>query len=362
MTHDAPAHGGQLHDLAARFGVPLDHLLDFSANINPDGPPPGVLEALRAALIDPATLTHYPDLDSSELRVALSQHHNLPPEAISVANGFVPLLEATLRCLNLRRCLLPVPAFGEYRKTLERTGVQVEPYPLSPEENFRYDPRRILSSLLAGGHDAILLANPQNPSGVLTPLADLMHLLEAAARHNIHVLLDEAFIDYTPQHSAGPLISRFPNLTIFRSVTKFYAIPGLRVAYVLSSPTLRSAIARTLAPWPISTLASKAAIAALADPIFPHTTIARNAARRAPLAAGLHQLGLQTYPAAANFLLLHLPPATDATGLWSRLIFDHHIVLRLCTTFENLTPGHLRLAVRTPEPNQALLEALRRTL
>src|ERR1700722_5671136 len=92
-----PAHGGQLRQIAARYGFEPGQLIDFSANINPAGPPASVLIALQQALADPAVLVAYPDLELTELKEALAEASEVLPENIAVANGFVPLLEAALR-------------------------------------------------------------------------------------------------------------------------------------------------------------------------------------------------------------------------------------------------------------------------
>jgi threonine-phosphate decarboxylase len=161
------AHGGQLRQVAEWYGVPVEQLLDFSANINPAGPPPSVLMALRRALTNPTTLDTYPDLEMTELKVFLASRAGVDRENICVANGFVPLLEAALRSLKIERCLLPIPCFSEYRRTLGNAGVAVFPHLLLPEKYFQYETDAIVRALLDHSCEAILLANPQNPSGVL---------------------------------------------------------------------------------------------------------------------------------------------------------------------------------------------------
>ena len=130
MVPDIPtaAHGGQLRQIAAQYGIPVERLLDFSANINPAGPPSSVLSAIRRALDEPSTLAMYPDLELVELKTAVAEYTGTQRENIAVANGFVPLLDAALRSLKIKRCLLPVPSFREYRNTLENAGVSVTPY------------------------------------------------------------------------------------------------------------------------------------------------------------------------------------------------------------------------------------------
>jgi threonine-phosphate decarboxylase len=358
-TSFLPQHGGQLRHIAERFNLRPEDLLDFSANINPSGPPPAVLSALRAAIDDPATLTLYPDLQHTDLKHAIAQHLGLTPQHILIANGFVPLLEAVLRTLPLRTCLLPVPAFVEYRSTLARTSIDITPHTLTCASNFAYHPE----ALLAAPHDAILLANPQNPSGVCHTAATMRSLIAAAhARNNTLILLDVAFIDYAPQHSLTHAIDDLPHLIVFRSVTKFHAIPGLRISYAVATPHLASRIAANLPPWPVTTLASHAVIAALSDHAYAATSLAENAARRSTLHQQLTNLGLTVYPSTANFLLFRLPAAIDPNAFWQRMIAQHGIVLRSCANYEALPPGHFRAAVLTPERNARLASAIATSL
>ena len=350
-----PFHGGQLSQIATHFNIPQSELLDFSANINPSGPPPAVLTALHASLDDPATLTVYPDLQQTALKQAIARYTGAQLQNMIVANGFVPILEAALRTLKLQTCLLPVPAFVEYRKTLERTGTTITPHPLT---SFQYDP----AAMLTQPHDAILLANPQNPSGVCHDATTIRRLIQNAAKTNTYILLDEAFIDYTPENSLTSEINDHKNLIVFRSVTKFHAIPGLRVAYAVTHPILAAAVNERLPPWPITTLASHAAIAALADEAYAITSRRENLERRSALHQGLESLGLHVYPGAANFLLFRLPPTFNPDQFWQEMITTHHIVLRACANYETLAPSHFRTAVRTPIENGKLVHAIRQCL
>jgi threonine-phosphate decarboxylase len=349
-----PLHGGQLRQIAERFAIPESELLDFSANINPAGPPPAVLATLRASLDDLATLTAYPDLQQTDLKRSIARYTGTDPENVIVANGFVPLLEAALRTLRVQTCLLPVPAFVEYRRTLERLEIAAAAHPLSASSNFRYD----APPLLAASQDAILLANPQNPSGILHDAPSIRDLVAQASATSTAVMLDEAFIDYVPEHSLAPAVDQFSNLIVFRSVTKFHGIPGLRVAYALANPTLARAISDNLPPWPITTLASHAVIAALADEPYAASSRSENRAARASLQAELEACGFQVYPSQANFLLFRLPPLIDPDLFWRTMMLDHRIVLRSCANYEALAEGHFRVAVRTDGENRKLASAI----
>ena len=292
MIELVPLHGGQLRQISERFHIPSSLLIDFSANINPDGPPLGVLSTLRESLEDISILTAYPDIEQAGLKQAIADYAGARPQNLVVANGFIPLLESTLRTLKLKRCLLPVPAFVEYRRSLARAGVVIERHILAPDSNFRYD----IDAMMHGNHDAVLLANPQNPSGVLATRDTLLQFVSQCAERNITVLLDEAFIDYAPLDSLTLDVERFANLIVFRSVTKFHGIPGLRVAYAVANEAIARALNEDLPPWPITTLASCAVASALADHPFAERTRLHNDQRRSRLRDGLDALGIHTYP------------------------------------------------------------------
>ena len=357
-----PAHGGQLRQIAARYEVPAEQLIDFSANINPAGPPASVFTALSRALADPASLAAYPDLELAELKKILAGTLNVFPKNIAVANGFVPLLEAALRSFSFVRCLLPVPSFSEYRRTLEKACVELAPYYLSQENSFSYDPDSLLQAALEGRCDVILLANPQNPSGSLCEAKAMRRLIEKAAEHGIKMLLDEAFIDYVPEESLTQTAAKLENLIVFRSVTKFFAIPGLRVAYAVSSTSSIEDLDRMLPPWAVTTLASSAVCAAVQDDTYGQNTRRENSLQRTWLERELARLKIITCPSSANFLLLKFSAEVDASLLWERMIVEHQIVLRACANFEGLAPGYLRIAVRSQADNEKLICGLEKVL
>jgi threonine-phosphate decarboxylase len=357
-----PAHGGQLRQIAMRYGVPGKNLVDFSANINPAGPPLQVVTAIRNALDDSFSLAEYPDLESTELKTAIAQSVDLTPGNICVANGFAPLLDAALRSLNITRCLLPLPAFSEYRKRLEGSNVTVVPHLLSSDHDFVYAADTLLQAMRDNHCDAILLANPQNPSGVLGELDQILKLLGYAERNGITVLLDEAFIDYCPTHSLIRAAAIQSRLIVFRSVTKFYAIPGLRIAYAACNNSMAKTLNRLIAPWPITTLASYAVPAALSDENYARQSRNENERQRSWLKQELLRMKINTYPSQTNFLLLRLPTNVDTDLLWERMIVEHQIVLRSCVNFERLDAGHLRSAVRSERDNLQLIKALQQVL
>jgi threonine-phosphate decarboxylase len=358
MSETLPLHGGQLRQIAEQLGIPAHELFDFSANINREGPPAAVLSLLRTSLDNPSTLTSYPDLSETVLKRSLAHYAGVRPENIVVGNGFVPLLDAVLQTLQIRTCLLPVPAFVEYRRALTRARVEIVPRTLTCDSGFSYD----ITTMSSGYQDAILLANPQNPSGVLTIRELLLELTIKAAVRNQYVLLDEAFIDYCPEASLARETNRYPNLIVFRSLTKFFGMPGMRVAYAVTNQDISGRLQEAIAPWSITTLASIAASVAVEDTSYASRTIALNGDRRNRLQKTLGALDIHVYSSAANFLLFRLQDLVDPEAFWKRMILDHRVVLRNCANYEALPDRHFRAAVRNDSENSRLVEAISQAL
>lgn len=361
MTSRWPMHGGQMRAIAERLGVAEEGLVDFSANINPEGPPESAWVALRECLEDARVLTTYPDMEEVRLRGALARAAGVRLEEVAVGNGFAPMFEAALRSAGVRSCLLPVPCFGEYRRVLEAVGVGVAPMVLRAEDGFQYDLRALQRRVEVEGHDCVVLANPQNPSGAVCDAGQMLGLLTWADARGVRVMLDEAFIDYVPEASLTSRVVSMRGVTVFRSVTKFYAVPGLRVSYAVGGAAAMRQMAERIAPWAVTTMASRVVEAIVGDSAYAERTRDLNATRRAGLTAGLRALGMRVFPGAANFLLVQLLEeigARDGSEMWERLIREHGMVVRQGATFEGLPPGCFRLAVRQDGENASLLQAL----
>jgi threonine-phosphate decarboxylase len=176
------------------------------------------------------------------------------------------------------------------------------------------------------------------------------------------VLLDEAFIDYCPIDSLSKQSIEQTNVIVFRSVTKFFACPGLRVAYAVSNFSTIEGMNYHIVRWPISNFASDAVCAALGDEPYASDSRLANEKRRLWLEQELTQLKIATYRSTTNFLLLKFLPAVDVGLLWEKMIIEQQIVLRSCANFEGMPEGHLRIAVRSEPENERLIRGLKQVL
>jgi threonine-phosphate decarboxylase len=355
-------HGGDLVGIGRAFGCDPASLLDFSANVNPLGPPAAISALLRSAAEQPAILGAYPDPQARELIEALAARDGVLPGRVAVANGNAALLDVVVRALAPRRCILPVPAFSEYARALASAGTEIIPLQLHAYEGFALDRERLVALARATGADACIVANPHNPSGRGEPAAEIAALIAELAAFACTTVVDEAFVDYAPD--LGVLACAPVPAVVLRSLTKFFAIPGLRVGYGFAPEPLADRI-RSLQPsWPVGTLEQRAAIAVLADAAFTRTTLGRNAVARIAFVRDLRALGCRVFPPAANFVFCDVRALdADTPRLRDRLIREHGIVIRTFETEPALAGGaFVRLAVRDPGDNARLIAALTRRL
>lgn len=357
-----PSHGGNLVWAATLAGCsPLD-ILDFSASINPLGPPQSAIAAIQKHLV---ALPHYPDPSYRSLRQALAEVHHLSPDWILPGNGSAELLTWAGRELAaLSATYLPTPAFGDYLRSLQAFGAAVVQCPLKLEAVVEHsDPDTLLvQSLQAAAPSSydrssgLLLNNPHNPTGQLYSASSLLPLLERYAL----VVVDEAFMDFLlpdRQPTLVEWVEQYPNLVILRSLTKFYSLPGLRLGYAIAHPDRLRQWQQWRDPWTVNVLAEAAAIAVLNDHAFQQQTWDWLTAARSPLLQGLAKLpGFQPLPGAANFLLVQ--SEYSVTALQQQLLQHHQILIRDCLSFPELGDHFFRVAVRTIAENQRLLDSL----
>ena len=349
---DRPTHGGNRNWAAQYAHCKPEEILDFSASINPLGPPQSVLTVLTSHL---HSLKNYPDPNYIQLRSALSNFHNLPIDWILPGNGAAELLTWAGRELaQLDATYLVTPAFADYQRGLKAFNATVIPVPMDLET------RSPQAGIAASANCGLLLNNPHNPTGTLTLRENLLPYLEQFAL----VVVDEAFMDFLPpeqQQSLLDLVLDFPNLIVLRSLTKFYSLPGLRLGYAIGHPDYLQRWQRWRDPWPVNTLAEVAAIAALNDRSFQQKTWDWLPSSREALTTGLQALpGLSPLPGAANFLLVKTD--VPSTQLQKDLLRSHQILIRDCLSFPELGENYFRVAVRLPAENDQLLAALTQAL
>jgi threonine-phosphate decarboxylase len=351
-----PTHGGDLEELIRRYGADPPWL-DFSANINPDGPPEVTLQALGNALNDAAFHTEYPYRLERELRHTLAEKHGIEPESLVLAGGSTPLIDAFMHTVKPKRIFIPQPAFSEYARAVSLAEAEIGPYPLTLRDEYALSSRKAIAALSRARVDACILTNPHNPSGSLTSLSEMQTIAGHCNAHAITLLVDEAFINYCPAESLLKAGTPRGRVVVMRSLTKFYGMPGMRVGYGVATPAFAQHLQARIPSWPISAMALVAASSALSDQGYAEQTIRRNENERTRLAQHLRDRNFEVMPSDANFLLCISNEPVDT--LIQNLAEHHHISVRDCRSYDFSEASRaFRIAVRTRDENARLLAAI----
>ena len=348
-------HGGNIYKKAKELGIPESQILDFSANINPLGLPDHVREAMIAAVDG---TVNYPDPDCQDLVAAISRKDRVREENVVCGNGGADMLYRLAYGLRPGKVLLPVPSFAEYEEALRAAGSELVYYRMDRDFRIRDDILDAIDEEI----ELVVLCNPNNPTGLLVDRDRMERILMKTKKAGARLLVDECFLDICRRgrdYSMIPLAEKFPQLIILKSFTKMYAIPGVRLGYMIcSDPEVTKALRFAGQAWPVSYFAQKAGLAALSRPDYQQAVVDLVEEELGFMKDELRKLPLEVYDGAANYIFFRAPGMTDL----DRRLERRGILIRNCSNYVNLGQDYWRVAVKTREENQILIQALREVL
>ena len=321
--------------------------IDFSSNVNPYGPSPRIWDALRDVPIG-----RHPDPRATPLRVALAETQNVSARQLIVGNGSVDLIYhlavAYLRASD--RVLIAAPTFGEYAASAAIMGSEIVEYRARLENGFAIDIDALLKQARESDPRFIFLCNPNNPTGKYLARDDIERILRACP--GALLVLDEAFVRFVADAWDVRDLLRYDNLLVLRSLTKDYALTGLRVGYAMAAPTIIESIEKVQPPWSVNVFAQAATIVSLNDERHLCDSLAALARAKNDLVGDLVRLGLPVIPSETHFFLAQVASASE----FARRLREHKIVIRDGTSWG--LPNFVRIATRTPEENARLVSAI----
>ncbi|HEU0121370.1 MAG TPA: aminotransferase class I/II-fold pyridoxal phosphate-dependent enzyme [Bryobacteraceae bacterium] len=313
-------HGGNIFGAAEAGGMPWQGVLDFSASINPLGPSASAREAVVAAL---DRIVHYPERTSGRLRARLAREWGVEADRVMVGNGATELLFDWCRAMG--NGTIAAPAFGEFHRAWPEARICLLEDPTTwPAEG------------------PVVLTRPANPTGYLPELEAVLHYVKGRRGP---VLVDESFLDFCEAESLLPHAGG--NLYVLRSLTKFWALPGLRIGALAGDV---ATLAAGRAPWTVNVLAEEAALASLDDRAHAERTRAYVRGEGAWLAGQLSQWGVAL--PAANYLYVRMPHAAEFTAFAAA----RGVLVRDCSVWPGMPPEPaIRVAVRRRWENEILV-------
>lgn len=347
-------HGGNIKEASKRSGYPERDILDFSSNVNPLGPPPGLLPILRREL---NKIKDYPEPQASGFSNYLASSFNLPEERLLPGNGANDLLHLFVLWLRPRRVVVPVPSFAEYHRAARLAESELFYYSLPPGQELNSSD---MGDKLREG-DLVVFCNPNNPTGKLFPREEVVELVQRAEKQGATILLDESFMPLSGSSQEESLQNlNYSNLWVLVSLTKVWALPGLRLGYLVGPPPEINLLKGFGDPWRVNALSQKAGIYCLdvhAD--YLQKTLRLIEKERNYLHRALQKTEkFRVYESMVNFLLVEGKEHDfDASHLQEYLV-KQGVLIRNASNFGWLDSRHWRIAVKSRKQNRKLIQAV----
>ena len=346
-------HGGNIYDTAKNGCKNIHKIIDFSANINPLGAPEWIRSCVSSNL---DSILHYPDPTASCLKGIISEKYSVPSDNILVANGSTELLYHLPDVLRPKRALIPVPCYVDYLKVMQLAGIEIQTIGINETDDFTLDIEQLERHLKPD--DLVILGRPNNPTGITTERDRLLQL--AIEYPDVIFIIDEAFLEFVDGDIS--LAGSADNIITLHSLTKFYAIPGLRLGFGVFPKLICEALQKVLPPWTVNSIAQKVGEKALIDLEYQEKTRTYCSRCRENLYNKLSVFShLKVYPSVANYFLIKLDSKYSVPELQASLA-KHNILIRNCLNYQGLNGQFFRIAVRNGSENNLFIDALSKIL
>ena len=389
-------HGGNLFEEFAQDDCGILDIfnetkkkIDFSANINPIGLSKNALCILKNTKLLKFLIENYPEVYPERLLNKLSDYHCVQSANVFIGAGATNLIYKILSAFKPENALIAEPSFSEYERACRAFNINTVHQCTLLEDGFKL----INGSLTAfidkinnlNESDFIFIASPSNPAGKIMPVNTVIEILKICRKKNIYLILDESFMDFKEECSSKHLIEQFDNLIVLRSMTKFFALPGERLGYIVSSAKNILKMSKNNAPWSISGLASALAVSSLSDTEYIDTSVKYINKLKKEMYNDIMKLKIfEIIQGEANFLLIkiktgyhqnknnnnnnnnhhqhhhqHQHQLSSALTIKDYL-FNKGILIRYAGNYRCLDGSFFRIAVKTRKDNKILLSELKK--
>lgn len=346
-------HGGNIYKLKRDNGI---EVLDYSSNINPLGVP----NSFKKAVIENfETLEKYPDIDYVELRTAIGDYNNCYIDNVVVGNGATEVLFLYMKAVKAKKVLIIAPTFAEYERAARAAGRDVKFFPLS--KDFSLNENMLLEFIT--DEDVVVMCNPNNPTGKFQNLEKIKKIADFLERKNKKLFIDEAFIEFVDDwKDKTAFLLKHKNIFILRALTKFFALPGVRLGYGLTyDESILDEIKNIREPWSVNGVAEIAGKTMLLDTLYIHETENWIKKEKLWFYEELCKIdNIEVTPTETNFILVKL--LNDNAKSFRKKMIENGVLVRDASNFMFLDESYIRLAIKDRKKNEQVLEALRRVL
>ncbi|RNF40053.1 threonine-phosphate decarboxylase CobD [Planococcus salinus] len=353
-----PDHGANPHRLYEAAGVEQpSQFFDFSENVHPFGPPQFINRDWQKLL---PLISRYPDPEAEPFRSAAANFHHVMAKQVAAGNGAAEIFTWLARRYREKRVVLIEPAFSEYRKTLQAENVEINKVHMTAKSAWNLPMDELVRAI--HGSSALYICNPHNPTGSLIQKEELISLAKACEKAGCELVVDEAFIDFAgEQFSVIPYVNDFSNLIVVRSMTKMYAIPGLRLGYVISTEQVVDELKKGAAQWNVNALSAAIGSRCFEESAYREQIQHAAGKERKRMERFLKQNGCEATDSAANFLSFRLPNRLDSDEFFEGMLKEG-FVLRHTYSFEGMDGNWFRIGMKSEFQMEALREVMTKWL
>jgi threonine-phosphate decarboxylase len=352
-----PNHGGQPKRILELNGINNEErYFDFSANINPLGPPLVLKDQLLKTFNQ---FEKYPDPDYREATNILASHEGLLQEQVLLTNGGAEAIFLVAQLFKEKKALIIQPTFSEYERACQVYNIELSHLSLLLDHDFSFPIENVLSKM--DEVDVVFLCRPNNPTGTVVDTNDIKALLEKGIESNTTIVVDEAFIHFLPSQieDLSCLLEEYSNLILLRSLTKIYAIPSLRLGYIIAKPAIIETLKSNQIPWSVNGIVSSLLPSLLIQDIFIDETKMWLSRQLNLIKPELSRLDFYYSPTKVNFYILKDQNQQTTSEQLFTFLVEKNIIPRHTHNFRGLDGKFIRLAVRSEEENNYLLQTLR---
>lgn len=358
MTTQELFHGSDIEVIAKKYNMSIDSIIPYASNVNPMGMSP----MARQALLDNVdAISAYPERDYATLREHISNYTKADPNNMILGSGTSDLIRLTFETVKPEHTLIVGPTYGEYARMAALAGSEVSTYMLQNLDDFEMDVDMFLKSL-NDSIDMLILCNPNNPTSKIITKGQLDTILDACLKHNIFVMVDEAYIEFvkdTELVTAISLTRKYDNLIVLRSVSKFFAAPGIRFGYAITANTdFLEAAGNSKTPWNVNTFACIAGVMFDDEHYINLTKSLIQTERNLIFSAMSSRKSIKVFKPEANFILIKLLKEDQTAADVFDYCIKQGLMVRDCSDYEGLGNKYVRFCFLKPEQNDKMVNTI----
>lgn len=352
-------HGANLFELSKKYNFRIEDIKDFSSNINPLGPSKKALNILSENL---NLITTYPDPDYRELKTSISNYIDANTDDIFLGSGTTQLFREYIALISPKNSLLLSPCYSEYENELNKINSIIHYYNLKEENNFKINLDELINYINKNNINLFIFANPNNPTGTILEKSEIEILLK---KTSAKILVDETYIEFTDQsiYSSVPLTKKYKNLFVARGVSKFFASPGIRLGYgITSDEKTKAELSSNSMLWNITILSDIMGSSMFKDKEYQKNVYEYITSERDYMTKEFSKIkDIRVFNSEGNFVLCKILNNNTASNLREILLKDA-IVIRNCKAFKGLSDKYFRFCILNKEDNRKLIEKIKENI